>query len=334
MVRISELLKKRAGEKPQTGEFLVSEAIKEKGDIDSPLGVRRIYEDTILRLKHIFQDIIDGKSVEIKEIENLAVKIEETLQVKIDTFLSLVNNFSLYEKEDDFLYAHSVNVAILVTNIGISFGFDKRELIDLCIASLIHDIGMLKVPQEIVSKPEKLTKGEFELVKKHPIYGLQLLSNVKGLPKATLEVVYHHHDKIDGTGYPEPKRGERTSKYAQIVGIAEIYEALTHPRPYRSYKIIPSEAVKIIVKEESSSYENEILRAFLNYVTFYPVGSHVLLNTNEIGKVLKVNENLPLRPVVEIMYDSERKKLEKTKTIDLTKSPVVYIEKAIDEDTI
>jgi len=332
MVRLSELIKKSREKK--TKDDILTEAFNLKPDTESPLGIRRIYEDTVDDLRKIMLDVKDGKTIEAKELENLADKIVDMLQVKIDTFLSLVNNFSLYEEEKDFLYNHSLNVAILVSNIGLALGYHKEELVELCISGLVHDIGMLKIPLEIVNKPEQLTGTEFEEIKKHPIYGLQYLANIKGLSKAAVEVVYHHHDKVDGTGYPEPKRGKKISKFAQIIGIAEIYEALTHTRPYRNNKIIPSEAVKIIVKEESNSFENDILRAFLNYVTFYPVGSYVILNTSEIGKVIKVNKNFPLRPVIEVILDAEGRPLDAPKPIDLTKSPVISIDRAVDEDNI
>ncbi|MFQ6083740.1 MAG: HD-GYP domain-containing protein [Candidatus Aminicenantia bacterium] len=332
MVRLSEIIRKKIAEKKSQDKIdPVSEAIKIKKDEESMLEIQKIYEDIILYIKQIMNDIREGKTIEGREIVNIAEKIVDNLHINSDILLSLINKFAVYEKEEDYLYAHSVNVSILATNLGLALGYDKAELIDLCTSALVHDIGMVKIPQEIIDKPKKLTKEEYDLVKKHPLYGLELLDNIKDLTKITSEVVYQHHEKIDGTGYPEGKSEEEISEHAKIVAIAEVYEALTHPRPFRSRRILPSEGVKMVVEEAGSSFEPKLLKVLLNYITCYPIGSFILLNNNEIGRVISANENLPLRPVIEIVFDAEGKSLEKPKRIDLAKSPILYIKEAIDE---
>jgi HD-GYP domain-containing protein (c-di-GMP phosphodiesterase class II) len=191
---------------------------------------------------------------------------------------------------------------------------------------------MLEISQEIITKPGRLSFEEFKQIKKHPGDGLELLKRITDMPQVTSEVIIQHHEKFNGKGYPEGKNGNEISKYAQIVGIAEVYEALTHARPYRKSRIIPFKAVKIIVQDENDSFYPEILKAFLNYVTFYPIGSYVRLNSDEIGKVISVNKNVPLRPVVEIIQDPDGNPVEEKKQIDLARSQFLYIEKALDEN--
>lgn len=289
------------------------------------------YENAILRIRQIMEDISNDKTIKGKDIFNLAINIINALLIKYDEFLSLINNLAMYNKENGYLYPHSLNVAILVTNLGLASGYGRSRLVDLCAAALVHDIGMLKIPQEIIEKPGKLTKKEYELVKKHPIYGIRFLNNIIDSTKTESEVVYQHHEKKDGTGYPEGKRGDEISKHAQIVSIAEVYEALTHPRPFRSYRIIPFKAVKMIIQETGSHFDPQLVKVFFNCITPYPIGSYVLLYTNEIGRVIRVNKNLPLRPHIEIVLDSEGKPPEKPRRIDLAKSHILYIKKAIDE---
>ena len=165
-------------------------------------------------------------------------------------------------------------------------------------------------------------------------FGLELLRNIKDLPKSAPEVVYQHHERINGTGYPEGKKGEEISEYAKIVALTEAYEAITHPRPYRRKKIIPYEGVKMIIQEERDSFDPKLIKVFINIVTPYPLGSFVLLNNNEIGRVVGINEDFPLRPVVEIFFNAEGKPPEKPTRIDLTQSPILNIEKAVDENNL
>jgi len=331
MIKLSEIIRKTAEEKPQEKPGLISEVIKIKKnkDKESLLDLKKIYEEAILEVRLIMNDLKEGKVVEGKRVTNISEKIVEWLSIDKDMLLSLINNFSLYEKAEDYLYAHSINTSILAINLGSAYGLSKDELIDLCASTLLHDIGILKIPLEIITKPSKLTKEEFDLVKKHPDYGLQLLENIKDPPRSASKVIYEHHERIDGTGYPEGKKGEEISELAKIVAVVEVYEAITHPRPY--HRSIPYEGVKMVVQEAKSSFEPKWVKIFLNHITPYPPGSFVLLNNNEVGKVVSINENLPTRPVVEIVVNAGGKRLEKPKRIDLAKSSVLHISKALDE---
>jgi len=332
MVKLSEIIRKPKKEKPKRKRGLITEAIKTKREEVSFPGIKELYEEAILQLKSIMNDIREEKIVQGGKVVNIAEKIVEALRINKNVLISFVNNFTLYESNEDYLYQHSVNTSILATNLGSARGYSRSELIDLCASSLLHDIGILKVPREIIMKPSILTKEEDELIKKHPAYGMELLDKIKNPPESAAEVIYQHHERIDGTGYPEGITGKEIAEYAKIVAIVEVYEAITHPRPY--HRNIPYEGARMIVQEAKSSFEPEYVKLFLNYITPYPPGSLVLLNNNEVGRVININEGLPLRPVVEIIYDSEGKPPEKPKSIDLSKSPVLNIKKAVDESNL
>ncbi len=332
MVRLSELVKKS-----KKGDVKGRDTVRIKVNeirkvLQNPSDIKKIYEDSIRQIEKIMKDLQKDKKADGKIIMNLAETIVEKLHIKHEVFLSLVNDYNLYKHESEFMYIHSLNVAILSVNLGISLGYNKKELIDLCASALVHDIGMFNTSQEIITKPGRLTFEEFEQVKQHPYNGLELLKKITDMPPIASEVIIQHHEKFNGKGYPEGKKGKEISKYAQIVGIAEVYEALTHVRPYRNNRIIPFEAVKIIVLEENDSFYPELLKAFLNYVTFYPIGSYVKLNSDEIGKVVSVNKKIPLHPVIEIIQNSDGSPVEEKRQIDLAKSPFLYIEKALDEN--
>jgi HD-GYP domain-containing protein (c-di-GMP phosphodiesterase class II) len=332
MVKLSEIIRKPEKEKPKRKPGLITEVIKTKREEESFSGIKKIYEEAIHHLRNIMNDIQEGKTVEGRNVINLAEKIIESLRINKNILISLVNNFTLNEGNEDYLYQHSLNASILATNLGLARGYSKTKLTDLCASTLLHDIGILKVPREILMKPSILTKEENDLIKKHPAYGLELLENIKNPPESAAEVIYQHHERMDGTGYPEGKTGEEISEYAKIVAIVEVYEAITHPRPY--HRNIPYEGTRMIVQEARTSFEPEFVKLFLNYITPYPPGSLVLLNNNEVGRVVHINEGLPLRPIVEITYDSEGKPSGKPKRIDLSKSPVLNIKRAVDESNL
>lgn len=336
MVTLSELIKKSKEKKSPEKKISISEAVQVTPDKEKQRQqeIEEIYASAILRLKQIMDEIVLGRTKEWKEIVQIVEDIVDKFIIRPEIFLSLVNNFALREIVGDYLYPHSVNVSILAANLGFALGYNKSEVIDLCACSLIHDIGMLKISKQIIDKPAKLSEEEFTEIKRHPVYGLAFLLKIKDSPKITADVVYQHHENKDGTGYPEGKKGDEISEFAKIAAIAEVFEAMTHPRPYRTERILPFAAVKMMIQEDEAKFDQKMLKAFLNYITFYPINSFVMLNNNEIGRVIGINNLSPMRPIVEIVFDGQGNQLKKLKIIDLAKSPVLFIKKAIDEQSL
>jgi HD-GYP domain-containing protein (c-di-GMP phosphodiesterase class II) len=333
MVKLSDMLRKaqESEERAKNRPGLLSEAIKAK---EAPIDMhemKRIYEDAFVDLRIFMDDVIEGKKITGKRVFNIAEKLVHYLRIDKNTLVSFINIFGYLGETDDYLYSHSINVAILASGIGMTLEYDKQQLLNLCVSSLLHDLGLLKIPEKIIKKPGKLSKDEFAHVKKHCAYGLDLLANISDMPESIQEVVYEHHERINGSGYPEGKKGPEISELAKIVAIIEVYEAMTHPRPYRTQKIIPYEGVREVVQEARRSFEPRLVKKFLRFITPYPLGSFVLLNNNEIGRIVQTDEDRPLRPVVEIFFDAEGKPPEEPKRINLAKFPVLHIEKAIDD---
>jgi HD-GYP domain-containing protein (c-di-GMP phosphodiesterase class II) len=334
MVKLSEIIRKIPEIKGQEVRPQISDAVKAKETVESLAEIKKIYENSILLTKIMMQDLRRGESVEGEEVIDIAETLITKIRSSNNLLLSLINIFAFYNEKEDFIHIHSINVAVLSASIGLALEYEENKLIDFCASALLHDIGMLKVPLKVITKPSKLDKEEERIIKEHPLYGLELLRHIKNAPKSAAMVIHQHHEKMDGTGYPEGKKGEDIAECARIVAILEVYEALTHPRPYRRSKFIPYDAVKMIIQEGKSSFDLELVKTFLNLVTPYPIGSFILLNNGEIGRVVGVNEGLALRPVVEIYFDKEGKPPENPTKIDLTKSSILYIEKAIDENDL
>ncbi len=336
MVKLSDVLRRAQDSKNQSKDKpgLMSEAAEAKEASMDIYETKRIYESAIIDLRELMNDVLNGKNIHGERVFNIAEKIVYQLTTDKDTLVSFVNIFGYLGETDDYLYSHSINVAILAGGVGVALEDNHKQLLNLCVSSLLHDLGFMKVPDELIKKPGKLNKEEFLEFQKHTSYGLELLENISDLPESVQEVVYQHHERIDGTGYPEGRRGAEISESAKIVAIVEAYETMTHPRPYRRDKVIPYEGVRKVVQEAKSTFETSFVKKFLKFITPYPLGSFVLLNNNEIGRVVQTNDDQPLRPVVEIFFDSVGKPPEEPKRIDLAASPVLHIEKAVDDSLL
>ena len=334
MVKLSDILRKAEESKTKSKTGLIFEAIRTKEAMVDMHETKKKYEDAIVDLRNIMDDALEGKKVTGKRVFIIADRIIQHLRIDKNTLVSFINIFGFLGETDDYLYSHSINVAILGGGIGMALEYDDSQLLNLCAACLLHDLGLLKVPEKIIKKPGKLTKDEFAQVEKHASYGLELLENITDMPDSVREVIYQHHERMDGTGYPEGKKGMDISESSKIVAIVEVYEAMTHPRPYRGEKIIPYEGVRQVVQDAKSAFDPRLVKKFLKFITPYPLGSFVLLNNNEIGRVILTREEQPLRPVVDIFFDSDGKPPEEPKRIDLSKSPVLHIEKAVDDSLL
>ncbi len=169
MVKLSDLLRKaqEAENKAKDKPGLISEAVKTKEAPVDMHEMKRIYEDAIVDLRKFMDDVVEGKKVTGRRVFSIAEKIIHYLQADKDTLVSFINIFGFLGETDDYLYSHSLNVAILAGGIGKALEYSEPQLLNLCVSSLLHDLGLLKVPEKIVKKPGKLSKDEFAQVKKH-----------------------------------------------------------------------------------------------------------------------------------------------------------------------
>lgn len=254
-------------------------------------------------------------------------KVRYTIESIVDELLSkkdILINLSDMKLVDDYTFAHSVNVCVLSLITGIGLGFNTSRLRDLGIGAILHDIGKLKVPEEILKKPSQLTIEEFEEIKKHTVYGYEILRNSKNVSMISAFIAFGHHERYDGSGYPLQLRGENIHQCARIVAVSDVYDALTSDRVYRN-KMRRYEVIEYISSLSSHHFEKEIVDSFMKYIALYPVGTGVLLNTNERGIVTAVNRSMPTRPIVKIIVDRENKKVTDESEIDLARKLNTYV---------
>lgn len=266
------------------------------------------YHDRVITTANEIFANSEQHPIEGRVLQELVSELLE--QVELDSDLML--NLTHLKSYDDYLFSHCVNVSILSILIGESLGYSKDELNLIGTAALVHDLGMMKVPNKIWKKNGVLDPEELQLIKNHPLYGVEML---KGFPEEILAIVKEHHEKYDGSGYPQGLKGEEIAFKARIIGLADVYDACISNRPYRA-RLTPQQALQIIFQDKEK-YDPHILKGFISVMAIYPIGSLVKLNTGEIAKVIRVNKNQPFRPVIKIFFDRNGNKLDQPLRINL-----------------
>ncbi len=303
-------------------------------------GVSEIYLDDELSADLIIEDIMRDQTrneavVLVKKMMNsyhfstsLDIEgVKEMVNKIIDELLGnrdILYNLSEIKSVDDYTFEHSVNVCILSIITGIGLGFDLQRLRDLGTGAMLHDIGKLSIPQEILKKPSQLTVDEFEEIKKHTVFGYEMLKKTEKVNLVSAYIAFGHHERYDGSGYPLQLKNDNIQIYARIVAVADVYDALTSDRVYRK-KLKPNEVYEYITSLGVNHFDPKVIESFVKYVTLYPVGTGVQLNTRERGLVIKDNRSMPTRPVVRIVYDDRMKRQSISKEIDLSQQTNIFI---------
>ncbi|NLY18238.1 MAG: HD-GYP domain-containing protein [Clostridiaceae bacterium] len=283
-------------------------------DISIPEVVR---EDIVIEAKSMVKVMMSKpsikNSIDGKQIMEIVDRIISNILANGDIIASLSDIRSV----DDYTFSHSVNVCIYSLIIGIGMGLTGEKLRELGVGAILHDIGKVMVPQEILNKPLHLSSDEFEEVKRHTYYGYEILRNTNGISMMASYIALGHHERMDGSGYPYQLKGNNIHKYARIVAVSDVYVALTSERIYRK-KLMPYEVINYITSLSNHHFDKNVVDVFIRYVAYYPVGTAVILNTGEKGIVSRYNKYFPTRPTVRVVMDETGKKLPKYKEVDLT----------------
>ena len=288
---------------------------------------RALYNEGVSLIKDVYSKTRDKKTVDGKEISDFANRFVD--QVILDDG-ELFDCFYEESKEKNYLFNHSVNVCLLTLKIAQWLNLNKSDLVDLGIAGLLHDIGMAEM-EPIMLKPKKLNMRERIKVNKHAQCSSKIINEVTNLKKEFIIAVKYHHRKSMRNRFSMVKEKDIPviEKFSQVIALADMYEAATHSRVYKDARL-PHEAIKEIIENEDALFEQGVITTLVKHIGIYPVGSWVILSTGEIGIVMSINSNYPLRPKVNVMFDSKQNNLEKNKILDLTEDPHLYIDSPID----
>ena len=263
--------------------------------IDSSLRNEAIYE-----LAKLFFSVdknpnrVDDNS--LSSVNQISTKIVNNILHNSKYMVNIID-LKMY---DDYTYNHSLSVAVLATAIGISLELDDNSLYELSLCALLHDIGKTEVPINLIDKPSKLTSDEFDIIKAHSKKGGRYVIKNKLVTENIYNGIVCHHEKFDGTGYPFGIKGKDIPLFGRIIAVADVYDALTSNRPYRS-PASPSEAIEYIMGGNDIMFDPDIVSAFLRKIAPYPVNDCVKLSNGRVGVVTKVYSDNPLRPEVKLI---------------------------------
>lgn len=289
--------------KPEIRQKAIASIKKIYTAIDQENGIhsQKRFNYTVTDLKNVIEGIVDDMFAE----KNIMIQLVD------------IRNL------DNYTYSHSVNVAILSLVIGISYGLNKNDLYDLTLGALLHDIGKMFIPEDLLKKPGALTMDEFNIVQQHSLRGFNYMKDELNINAKSRIISLQHHEKIDGTGYPYKLKDKEINLFSKIVSIADVYDGLTSDRIYR--KAIPvHEALEYIMGGCGTLFDFNLVQAFVKKVVPYPIGTIIKLSNNTIGIVENVNLDFPLRPTVKII--KEKEKICSEYIIDLTKENTIVVE--------
>lgn len=258
----------------------------------------RLRAESLTQIRDVYYEfkMSSGKinSSTIKQISSIVDSLITELLYKDDLSYNVID----FKNYDSYTFQHCLNVAILSISTGISMGFSEPRLHDLGMAGLLHDIGKMTIPVEILNKPSKLTKEEFEIIKTHPINAVNQLKHL--VSNDVLRAIESHHEKLDGTGYPYGRKADNIHNYGKILAICDVYDALTSDRPYKK-AAFPNEVIEYIMGCADTHFDYEILKHFIKIIVAYPVGTFVKLSDGKLAVVVKnYSENI-MRPLIRII---------------------------------
>lgn len=269
-------------------------------------GFTGVYIQDELSQDIVLDDIIEPKLREegmkavqkgdIDACKKVAEKIVEDMLGKGQISLDMADLRSY----DDYTFAHSVNVAVICSVIGIGLGYDSTRLRELVIAALLHDLGKLAIDTEVLNKPERLSKEEFEQMKRHTEISYDMLSERWDLSSAIKTAVRFHHENEDGSGYPKGLDGSELNQYAKILHVADVYDAMTSKRPYKE-PYSSRETIEYLMGACGILFDLKSVEALLKYLPLYPKGTTVTLSNGEKALVVENSGNYNLRPLVRLM---------------------------------
>ncbi|MDR2069980.1 MAG: YraN family protein [Treponema sp.] len=329
-----DILREPAAEVPNPGEAVPEEQPQEAlmGRIlpeDQKIAlVFQNYKKFIKRIDDVFAGISSGAVPDARAITGMTDDLFQTIRKNRITTIG----FILGSKPAGCnLAKSSINTAILSALISEKFGYLEQDMRQLITGALLHDVGMLKLPQEILTKREQLSPQEIRQIQGHPLHSYLVVCRELGFSEDVGRIVLQHHERWDGEGYPRRLRKKEIALDARIVSAADAFEAMVSEKPYRN-SMIGYQAMKNILSDNSRRFDPEVLKSFIGIMGIYPIGSIICLNSGAVARVIGVREDVPLRPKIRLIIDEQGTAIqpEEQKVIDLLHEKSLFILKALD----
>jgi putative nucleotidyltransferase with HDIG domain len=265
----------------------------------------------------MFEEVRMGKAVDVGGARQLVEDISDSISRNPGAIISLAR----LKTADDYTYMHSVAVCAMMVALAKQLELDEAQTRACGMAGLLHDLGKIAMPPEVLNKPGKLTDAEFAIIKTHPTEGYKMLKASPGVDELSLDVVLHHHEKVDGSGYPEQLKGDEISLFAKMGAVTDVYDAITSNRPYKS-GWDPAESLRKMA-EWKGHFDDKVFQAFVKSMGIYPVGSLVRLSSGRIGVVTEQSPHSLTMPLVKVFFSTKSNMRLVPFVIDLSRPKVV-----------
>jgi putative nucleotidyltransferase with HDIG domain len=276
---------------------------------------KSLLDDSKQQARVLMDAVRMGMKLDLPEVGIVVEKITDSVLRNKNALVSLAR----IKNKDEYTYLHSISVAALCISFGRHLNLDPGQIKALGIGGLLHDIGKVKIPLEVLNNPGALTEAQFEVMKTHVAHGDRILRET-GIHESSICVTRHHHERLDGTGYPDGLKGDQISQFGQLSAIVDIYDALSSERCYKG-AMAPTDALRKLM-EWSEGYVNRgLVEQFIMHMGIYPIGTVVRLRSGFIGVVIEQGEKSLIDPVVRAVYDTKRDKLVVPFEINLSSRP-------------
>ncbi|MFT7410003.1 MAG: putative nucleotidyltransferase with HDIG domain [Oleispira sp.] len=262
----------------------------------------------------VLNNVKMGKPLETETFDDLADGMIDSVMRNHNALACL----GRIRAKDNYLMEHSINLAVLMGIFAKSIKIDRETMHQAMVGALLHDIGKIMVPDSILRKPGKLDDNEFARMKQHVVFSRDLLQKTPGIHPLTVDVAAQHHERIDGSGYPEGLMGCDICREGKMVAITDVYDAITSDRCYHK-GLPPTVALKKLLEWSGTHLEEKLVHTFIRSMGIYPVGSLVMMESGRLAVVIEASEKYQTRPVVKVIYHSRLKQYIPVEIIDLSK---------------
>lgn len=261
----------------------------------------------------MFQEARMGRAVDMDGAQSLVEEISYSVSRSASAVISLAR----LKTADTYTFMHSVAVCAMMMALGRELGLDARQVRSAGLAGLLHDIGKALVPAEVLNKPGALSSTEMAVVRRHPQLGYNLLLKAPDVDPAALDVCLHHHEKINGSGYPEKLQGEGISLLSRMGAVCDVYDAITSNRPYKA-GWDPAESMRLMGQWVGEHFDGQVFQAFSRSLGIYPVGSLVRMGSGMLGVVVEQSPDAPTAPRVKVFYSTQTQARIEPEVLDLS----------------
>lgn len=275
---------------------------------------RKVHQQAHKVVRSVMADVRLGQAVQMEQVEEVVEAITESILRNAGALIGL----SGIKDKDEYTFLHSVSVCTLLVTFARSMGMDAESVRLAGIGGLLHDTGKMKVPNEILNKPGKFSDEEFAIMKTHPEEGWKIIREIPGIHEVPLDITLHHHERVDGSGYPHKLAGDEISQFAKMAAIVDVYDAITSDRCYHKGMPAP-EGLRKLWEWSKFHFDPQLVQAFMRTVGIYPVGSLVKLESGRLAVVIDQNEGSLLTPTVKAIFSTKSNAYIQPLEIDLSK---------------